>query len=91
MYDVEVQIHKKPTLSDTQMLNKLCFFNLKYCLNESLHVDPSIAQLVERWTVDDSSEIHRSLVQIRFEGDILNYNSVIDRLVILKLLLNYSS
>ena len=33
-----------------------------------LHV-PSIAQLVERWTVVGyKAEIHRSLVQIRFEG-----------------------
>ena len=31
---------------------------------------PSIAQLVERWTVVGSrTEIHRSLVQIRLEGD----------------------
>ena len=30
---------------------------------------PSIAQLVERWTVEVTSvEIHRSLVQIRLEG-----------------------
>ena len=37
-------------------------------LNDTGHIDPSIAQLVERWTVVDSIEIHRSLVQIRFEG-----------------------
>ena len=30
-------------------------------------VDPSIAQLVERWTVE-VMEIHRSLVRIRLEG-----------------------
>ena len=31
---------------------------------------PSIAQLVERWTVVGSrAEIHRSLVQIRLEGE----------------------
>ena len=29
--------------------------------------DPSIAQLVERWTVD-VADIHRSLVRIRLEG-----------------------
>ena len=29
---------------------------------------PSIAQLVERWTVVEMSDIHRSLVQIRLEG-----------------------
>ena len=32
---------------------------------------PSIAQLVERWTVDVTA-IHRSLVQIRFEGNAFN-------------------
>ena len=32
-------------------------------------ITPSIAQLVERWTVvDDLADIHRSLVQIRLEG-----------------------
>ena len=29
---------------------------------------PSIAQLVERWTVEDQTDIHRSLVQLRLEG-----------------------
>ena len=33
---------------------------------------PSIAQLVERWTVEELTAIHRSLVQIRFEGNIFN-------------------
>ena len=37
-------------------------------LQPALH-RPSIAQLVERWTVEASdTEIHRSLVQIRLEG-----------------------
>ena len=39
-------------------------------LSQCFH-QPSIAQLVERWTVVDfpmGTDIHRSLVQIRFEG-----------------------
>ena len=45
---------------------------------------PSIAQLVERWTVEVKTfiEIHRSLVQIRLEGNFflyfLNFNSFAD-------------
>ena len=31
---------------------------------------PSIAQLVERWTVEVFVAIHRSLVQIRLEGSL---------------------
>ena len=37
-------------------------------ISSSFYV-PSIAQLVERWTVvGNEAEIHRSLVQIRLEG-----------------------
>ena len=36
------------------------------------NTSPSIAQLVERWTVvGQQADIHRSLVQIRLEGVIL--------------------
>ena len=33
-----------------------------------LEQKPSIAQLVERWTVEVQIDIHRSLVQLRLEG-----------------------
>ena len=56
----------------------MLFYNIinsryKEFVLDNSHNDPSIAQLVERWTVVDSIEIHRSLVQIRFEGIFLKY------------------
>ena len=54
-------------------VSPILFYNIinspyKEFVLDNSHNDPSIAQLVERWTVVDSIEIHRSLVQIRFEG-----------------------
>ena len=37
-------------------------------MNLMLEQKPSIAQLVERWTVEVQIDIHRSLVQLRLEG-----------------------
>lgn len=37
-------------------------------MNIMLEQKPSIAQLVERWTVEVQIDIHRSLVQLRLEG-----------------------
>ena len=43
---------------------------------------PSIAQLVERWTVVGSrAEIHRSLVQIRLEGGNFSFQQKLSQTV----------
>ncbi|KRZ88243.1 hypothetical protein T08_2370 [Trichinella sp. T8] len=41
------------------------------CYFRSSFTNPPIAQLEERWTVAESTEIHRSLVQIRLGGRFL--------------------
>ena len=43
------------------------------------YIDPSIAQLVERRTVELMSDILRSLVRIRLEGIIFRWNSNSDK------------
>ena len=48
---------------------RLAFIHLTFFI-----LIPSIAQLVERWTVEFIQVIHRSLVQIRLEGFIYSNN-----------------
>ena len=56
-----------PLRDDEHALLKLSKLWLALLFSWWTHA-PSIAQLVERWTVVEMSDIHRSLVQIRLEG-----------------------
>ena len=63
----------------------LCWQEMHMCmpswakLQPIVTLYPSIAQLVERWTVVVcKSVIHRSLVQIRFEGVVFKLNFIVE-------------
>ncbi|KRY11644.1 hypothetical protein T12_13759 [Trichinella patagoniensis] len=53
-----------PNSTSSMILISIAFI----CYFRSSFTNPPIAQLEERWTVAESTEIHRSLVQIRLGG-----------------------